>query len=839
MRRSILILLVAATSCESGLTPSDTQQISIPGATFTMGSPTPCTDAQGTACAGDRVPHSVKLSDFALDKTEVTRLQFEACLIAGACNRANAEAAPFDSNHANDPVLIDDPAEARNYCAWKGMLRLPTEAEFEYAARTSASGPSDYPWGSDKPSTKSVPFLGSTAAAGPVPVGTNNDDVDSFGVHDLAGSVPEWVDDAYVAAAGCADRLSYGDQCWGRAATCATERCMADGAACVKGCLPPSDELTSSASGGMVTSDPICPSVAMGTAPISNPAIRDALSSYAVVRGGGSLDRACDLAGYTRRHVSPHQFFAGFRCAKSAVAANAPTPPLSYRFALDNCPTPSFKVHVAVTPMTVAYDADIFPADPSIMASTVTASGGAIDVPCASTVVLRPAMASSLTLSFSDSASCVSGTQSVDLTAGGDVPAVGTDVIALMGGEACATGTCTDGKKNGKETDIDCGGGTCPACTTGQSCVDGTIDCKSGMCFAGKCTQFSCKDGALNGDETDVDCGGDMCGGCAIGKICKIGNDCASKVCTTGKCSAASCMDGVKNGDESDIDCGGTLCAACSAGKACGVAHDCLTKICSNGMCASASCADGVKNGIETDIDCGGTCMACLVGKMCKVDGDCLSQACMNAQCAPVGSCSNGMKDGSETDVDCGGGNCLPCADNKMCLINTDCTSNGCQTGSCVPGGLTCGDGKKDGSETDVDCGGGTCPSCANGKKCQASSDCMSNMCAGTQCLDPNKTIQVGPGGAATFVPSTMMVKTGDLVTWVFASSGHTVTSGMGTADNQFCSPANMSCGAGNTSGAGTIYSHVFSAVGSFPYFSAPAADVTAGMKGTVVVSGP
>src|SRR5215213_2493831 len=36
-------------------------------------------------------------------------------------------------------------------------------------------------------------------------------------------------------------------------------------------------------------------------------------------------------------------------------------------------------------------------------------------------------------------------------------------------------------------------------------------------------------------------------------------------------------------------------------------------------------------------------------------------------------ACSNGMRDGTETDIDCGGGSCLPCACPKSCATAADC----------------------------------------------------------------------------------------------------------------------------------------------------------------------
>lgn len=82
--------------------------------------------------------------------------------------------------------------------------------------------------------------------------------------------------------------------------------------------------------------------------------------------------------------------------------------------------------------------------------------------------------------------------------------------------------TCTDGKKDGKETDIDCGGPTCPACTYGKTCKKGT-DCSSGVCVNGYCQLPSCIDGVKNGNEAGVDCGG-PCKPCPRKPISGIGN---------------------------------------------------------------------------------------------------------------------------------------------------------------------------------------------------------------------------------------------------------------------------------------------------------------------------
>ncbi|MCC6521753.1 MAG: SUMF1/EgtB/PvdO family nonheme iron enzyme [Polyangiaceae bacterium] len=105
--------------------------------------------------------------------------------------------------------------------------------------------------------------------------------------------------------------------------------------------------------------------------------------------------------------------------------------------------------------------------------------------------------------------------------------------------------------------------------------------------------------------------------------------------------------------------------------------------------------------------------------------------------------CQNVVKDGSETDVDCGGGDCAACADGKVCVGNADCVSQRCDAGTCAV--ATCSNGVKDGDETDVDCGGGDAPSgnnpaclpCPDLDACLDGVDCQSQSCVNDVCLPP------------------------------------------------------------------------------------------------------
>ncbi|MDY0063074.1 MAG: hypothetical protein RBU45_24925 [Myxococcota bacterium] len=132
-------------------------------------------------------------------------------------------------------------------------------------------------------------------------------------------------------------------------------------------------------------------------------------------------------------------------------------------------------------------------------------------------------------------------------------------------------------------------------------------------------------------------------------------------------CQAPLCDDLEQNGLETDVDCGGN-CNQCDNGKKCISHPDCLSKQCVGGLCRVPTCNDGVQNGTETGEDCGGPCLpakkcADLLG--CQTGADCQSGVCTEFICL-VPSCDDEVKNGSETDIDCGGP-CAPCGDGEGC----------------------------------------------------------------------------------------------------------------------------------------------------------------------------
>jgi formylglycine-generating enzyme required for sulfatase activity len=95
-------------------------------------------------------------------------------------------------------------SQAQAYCAWKGK-RLPTEAEWEKAARTDSGHL--YPWGDMEPTSDVANFCDRCTGSGLSyqspearlsTVGSFQRDRSSYGIYDLAGSVREWVADTYA-----------------------------------------------------------------------------------------------------------------------------------------------------------------------------------------------------------------------------------------------------------------------------------------------------------------------------------------------------------------------------------------------------------------------------------------------------------------------------------------------------------------------------------------------------------------------------------------------------------------------------------------------------------------
>ncbi len=155
--------------------------------------------------------HTITLGDFYIDQYEVTNAMYQLCVDAGRCNEPNSVSSSTrasyygNSLYENYPVIHVSWHDAKAYCEWRND-RLPTEAEWEKAARGTAGhlypGSNgfdgrlvnfcDRNCGEDWSNTDYDDGYSDTAPVGSYPVG-----VSSYGVHDMAGNVWEWVVDWY------------------------------------------------------------------------------------------------------------------------------------------------------------------------------------------------------------------------------------------------------------------------------------------------------------------------------------------------------------------------------------------------------------------------------------------------------------------------------------------------------------------------------------------------------------------------------------------------------------------------------------------------------------------
>lgn len=184
----------------------------VPQGTFQMGSTSDQIEAVLSLCeqypdeygkcklenfGGESPQHAVTLDAFWIDRTEVTNGQYALCVAQGTCRESRLASDP-DYNGDNHPVAGIPWQDAAAFCAWVGG-RLPTEAQWEYAAR----GPENriYPWGIEF-DCEAGNFWDDVTGCddgypGPAPVGSFAAGASWCGALDMAGNAWEWVRDSY------------------------------------------------------------------------------------------------------------------------------------------------------------------------------------------------------------------------------------------------------------------------------------------------------------------------------------------------------------------------------------------------------------------------------------------------------------------------------------------------------------------------------------------------------------------------------------------------------------------------------------------------------------------
>jgi formylglycine-generating enzyme len=178
----MLTFFMSASASQSQPTAAPPEMVLLSGGDFHMGN-----DANS-----DSSPrHLVTLSPFYLSKCEITNSQYQAF-----CDETGHKYPEYwgnetyhcGSDYPNHPVIGVTWADASGYAKWQGG-RLPSEAEWEYAARGGLVD-QNYPNGADHDST-----LYTKGIKAPVPVGTFPPN--GFGLHDMCGNICEWVSDIY------------------------------------------------------------------------------------------------------------------------------------------------------------------------------------------------------------------------------------------------------------------------------------------------------------------------------------------------------------------------------------------------------------------------------------------------------------------------------------------------------------------------------------------------------------------------------------------------------------------------------------------------------------------
>ncbi len=155
---------------------------SIPGGTFQMG----CSPGDAE-CKGDENPaHQVTLSDFEMLETEVTEGQYLAVI------GSNPSAHYNGANGADMPVENLTRSQAKAFCQAVGG-RLPTEAEWEYAARGKTT--TKYYCGYDDSCLGGIAWYSDNSSSQKHPVKWKTPN--AYGLYDILGNVSEWTNDFY------------------------------------------------------------------------------------------------------------------------------------------------------------------------------------------------------------------------------------------------------------------------------------------------------------------------------------------------------------------------------------------------------------------------------------------------------------------------------------------------------------------------------------------------------------------------------------------------------------------------------------------------------------------
>lgn len=353
----------------------------------------------------------------------------------------------------------------------------------------------------------------------------------------------------------------------------------------------------------------------------------------------------------------------------------------------------------------------------------------------------------------------------------GNVESVDDDTDEPNDGQECTIDSCAAGQPDfeNAEPGTECGkdlscnaAGRCAGCTVPDQCPGEDTECATRTCEASVCDFDYADAGTLLTAQPMGDCKTARCNG--SGGVVTEANtrdpfidnlDCTFDQCDGDTPDNPPVADRLECDDNGGVLCSAGECVECIEDEDCGESSDCRTYLCAiDGTCGSEDAPPGAP--VEEQID--GDCQLASCNGMGGIDldfdmtdlpddgDDCTVDLCV----AGMGPDHEPAAVGAPCDDD-GGAHCNAAGDCVECTQGSHCASLICGAGG-VCQAPACDDNVRNGSETDVDCGGSCGATCDNAQQCSVTADCATATCQGGYCIGAVtsfRVLRLGDGASA------------------------------------------------------------------------------------------